>query len=200
MAPTAGGPRSSGASSLLGCPMVGLAEPTRLAGRTPCHSVMHDMPKAVRCQCVYSCLGWHIPSNPDGRNDRRLDCIITLSAQAERRIFAFLQPSELGVTRVQIRELGADTSPNVGYCLLLVPGREQAEWFESCQPVAISTSGAVASPHSPSRQPGDRFWLLTRPQQSATNWLGAAVSRRSAWARSPNLGAISAERFLAPVS
>lgn len=87
--------------------------------------------------------------------------VVMLFIEPNRLPNICFSPAELGATRVQIRELGADTSPNVGHCLLLVPDREQAEWFESCQLAAISTSGAVASPHSPSRQPGDRSWLLT---------------------------------------
>lgn len=118
MAPTAGGPRSSGALPLLSCPVVGLAEPTRVAGRTPCHSVMHDMPKVVRCPGLYSCLGWHIPSNPDGRNDRRLDCIITLSAQAS-----------LPTMHCEW-ECGPDREVGTDHLLLGVAGvlRESAEW------------------------------------------------------------------------
>jgi len=41
------------------------------------------MPKVVRCTNAYLCVAWHIRSKLGGRVNRRLDCVIPLSGQAE---------------------------------------------------------------------------------------------------------------------
>jgi hypothetical protein len=48
---------------------------------------------------AYSCVVWHIRSMLNGRGDRRLDGVISLSGRAERRIFALT----LGPPRRRIR-------------------------------------------------------------------------------------------------
>jgi hypothetical protein len=71
-----------------GCPSVG--GDSVPANRREQHSAptLPHMPKIARCLSAYSCTAWHIPSKLDGRDDRPIDCAISLSAQAENRIRA----------------------------------------------------------------------------------------------------------------
>ena len=47
-------------------------------------SGLHDMPDSGRFPNAFSCVNWHIRSKLHGSEDRLLDCVISLSRQAER--------------------------------------------------------------------------------------------------------------------